>query len=396
MFVNNVAFRAKILPNQSISTFLKYVNDCILQDLENQAYPYDALLKALHVPTDNSRNPLFDIMFSYQNQSNEINLDDNVSYLPVETNTSKFNITLEVVPKSGQINVEYRTDLFKKETINSFVEHYMFVLGQVLEDLSPSVSGINIITPLEQRLLDKFNATSGEIDRAPLCKLFEKQVEKTPDNIAVICDDKTLTYAELNTKANSLAHYLITRGIKSNDIVAIMTNRSLETIVCMVAILKAGGAFLNIDPTYPVDRTKYYIEDSKIEYVLTQKSLREKVEEIKNKIEIDLDNTEIYGKNFENPNVEIHEQDLSYIIYTSGSTGTPKGVMLNQIGLSNMVQAMTKVLDYLKDGPKHAIASVTSTPFDIFVYEIVVSLTHGMRVVMANNAEHRNPKLLDA
>ena len=101
-------------------------------------------------------------------------------------------------------------------------------------------------------------------------------------------------------------------------------------------------------------------------------------------------------KNFENPNVEIHEQDLSYIIYTSGSTGTPKGVMLNQIGLSNMVQAMTKVLDYLKDGPKHAIASVTSTPFDIFVYEIVVSLTHGMRVVMANNAEHRNPKLLDA
>ena len=396
MFVNNVAFRAKILPNQSISTFLKYVNDCILQDLENQAYPYDALLKSLHVPTDNSRNPLFDIMFSYQNQSNEINVDDNVSYLPVETNTSKFNITLEVVPKSGQINVEYRTDLFKKETINSFVEHYMFVLGQVLEDLSPSVSGINIITPLEQRLLDKFNATSGEIERAPLCKLFEKQVEKTPDNIAVICDDKTLTYAELNTKANSLAHYLITRGIKSNDIVAIMTNRSLETIVCMVAILKAGGAFLNIDPTYPVDRTKYYIEDSKIEYVLTQKSLREKVEEIKNKIEIDLDNTEIYGKNFENPNVEIHEQDLSYIIYTSGSTGTPKGVMLNQIGLSNMVQAMTKVLDYLKDGPKHAIASVTSTPFDIFVYEIVVSLTHGMRVVMANNAEHRNPKLLDA
>ncbi len=100
-----------------------------MQDLENQAYPYDALLKALHVPTDNSRNPLFDIMFSYQNQSNEINVDDNVSYLPVETNTSKFNITLEVVPKSGQINVEYRTDLFKKETINSFVEHYMFVLG---------------------------------------------------------------------------------------------------------------------------------------------------------------------------------------------------------------------------------------------------------------------------
>lgn len=396
MFVNNLAFRAKILPNQSISSFLKYVNDCTLQDLENQSYPYDALLKLLHVPTDNSRNPLFDIMFSYQNQTNEIDLGNEISYLPVDTNTAKFNITLEVVPKSNKINVEYRTDLFKKETITSFIDHYIFVLEQVLEDLSPSVSSINIITSTEQKLLDKFNSTSGEIDRSPLCKLFEKQVKRTPNNIAVICDNKSLTYAELNKKANSLAHYLISLGIKNNDIVAIMTNRSLETIVCMMAILKAGGAFLNIDPTYPVDRTKYYIEDSKIEYVLTQKSLREKVDEIKNKIEIDLDNDEIYGKNFENPNVEIHEQDLSYIIYTSGSTGTPKGVMLNQIGLSNMVQAMTKVLDYLKDAPKHAIASVTSTPFDIFVYEIVVSLTHGMRVVMANNAEHRNPKLLDA
>ena len=213
---------------------------------------------------------------------------------------------------------------------------------------------------------------------------------------AVICDDKFLTYKELNERANSLAHYLISKGVKPNDIIAIMTNRSLETIVCMLGILKAGAAFLNVDPTYPIDRTEYYINDSKIERVLTQKELRERVAQIKNSIEIDLDNTEIYGKHTSNPNVSVKETDLSYIIYTSGSTGTPKGVMLNQIGMSNMVQAMTKVLDYLKEGNKHAIASVTSTPFDIFVYEIIVSLTHGLKVVMANNAEHRNPKLLDA
>ena len=216
------------------------------------------------------------------------------------------------------------------------------------------------------------------------------------NDVAVICDDKFLTYKELNERANSLAHYLISKGVKPNDIIAIMTNRSLETIVCMLGILKAGAAFLNVDPTYPIDRTEYYINDSKIERVLTQKELREKVAQIKNSIEIDLDNTEIYGKHTSNPNVSVKETDLSYIIYTSGSTGTPKGVMLNQIGMSNMVQAMTKVLDYLKEGNKHAIASVTSTPFDIFVYEIIVSLTHGLKVVMANNAEHRNPKLLDA
>ena len=175
-----------------------------------------------------------------------------------------------------------------------------------------------------------------------------------------------------------------------------MTNRSLETVICMLGILKAGAAFFNVDPTYPIERTKYYLSDSKTKYVLTQRALKDKVSQIENCIEIDLDNDIIYNYNFDNPNVKIGMQDLSYIIYTSGSTGTPKGVMLNQIGLANMVKAMTKVLDYLKEGNMHTIASVTSTPFDIFVYEIVVSLAHGLKVVMANNAEHRNPKLLDA
>ena len=395
MFVNNLAFRAKILPDQTVSKFLKYVNDLILQDLDNQCYPYDHLIKKLHLSADNSKNPLFDIMFSYQNQSDNLNLPEDVHYLPVDTKTSKFNITLEIVPKTQQINIEYRTDLFKKETIVNFSEHYLFVLKQLLNNSEISVNDIKIITPSEQETLNKFNDTLGEFDHSPFCKLFEKQVQKTPKNIAVVCDNKILTYDELNKRSNSLANYLISHGIKNNDIVAIMTNRSLETIVCMLAILKAGGAFLNIDPTYPIERTQYYISDSNIQYVLTQSSLREKVANIKNIIEIDL-GSNIYTKNFHNPDVNIHEQDLSYIIYTSGSTGTPKGVMLSQIGLSNMVQAMSKVLDYLKDGQNHAIASVTSTPFDIFVYEIVVSLAHGMKVVMANNAEHRNPKLLDA
>ena len=173
-----------------------------------------------------------------------------------------------------------------------------------------------------------------------------------------------------------------------------MTNRSLETIVAMYAVLKAGSAFLNVDPTYPVDRTKYYIESSRSQYVLTQKELKDRVKEIPNCIEIDLDNN-IYQENKDRPKVNIKMEDLSYIIYTSGSTGVPKGVMLNQVGLTNMAKAMTKALDYLHDGKVHTLLSVTSTPFDIFVYEIIVSLTHGQRIVMANNAEHRNPKLLE-
>ena len=392
MFVNNIAIRAKVPTSKTVSTFLEKIKKIVTEDLENQAYPYDLLVKKLHIPMDNSKNPLFDIVLTYQSQQT----NNNYKLIPVNTNTAKFNITIEIEPQNNNINIEYRTDIFKEETIRSFVSHYLFVLKQLLDNPNGKIDDINIVTPKEQMLLNSFNDTNGPINRAPVSKIFEEQAVLHANDVAVICDDKFLTYKELNERANSLAHHLISKGVKPNDIIAIMTNRSLETIVCMLGILKAGAAFLNVDPTYPIDRTEYYISDSKIERVLTQKILREKVAQIKNSIEIDLDNTEIYGKHTSNPNVSVKETDLSYIIYTSGSTGTPKGVILNQIGMSNMVQAMTKVLDYLKEGNKHAIASVTSTPFDIFVYEIIVSLTHGLKVVMANNAEHRNPKLLDA
>ena len=265
---------------------------------------------------------------------------------------------------------------------------------QLLVNVDAKIKDIDIITPKENKLLEKFNATDGEINNDTTAYLIEKQVDENPNNIAVICEDKVLTYKQLDDKANSLANYLIKIGVKSNDIVCIMTNRSLETIVAMYAVLKAGGAFLNVDPTYPVDRTKYYIESSRSQYVLTQKELKDRVKEIPNCIEIDLDNN-IYQENKDRPKVNIKMEDLSYIIYTSGSTGVPKGVMLNQVGLTNMAKAMTKALDYLHDGKVHTLLSVTSTPFDIFVYEIIVSLTHGQRIVMANNAEHRNPKLLE-
>ena len=397
MFVNNIALRTKILENQSVSDLITFVNNTVTGALDHQIYPYDVLVKDLQVPVDHSRNPLFDVVLTYQNQEDTSTLTNNkAEMLPTVTNTAKFAITLEIAPKSNQINLEYRSDLFKENTMTSFLKHYLFVLKQIIEGFNDEVQNVNIITDDEQKLLDKFNNTYGKINRAPVSKIFEEQAALHANDIAVVCDDKTLTYQELNERANSLAHLLIEKGIKPNDIVAIMTNRSLETIVCMIAILKSGAAFLNIDPTYPIERTEYYISDSKIQHVLTQRELKDKVAQIKNRIDIDLDIKDIYGKNKENPDVKVGERDLSYIIYTSGSTGTPKGVMLNQIGMSNMVQAMTRVLEYLKEGNKHAIASVTSTPFDIFVYEIIVSLTHGLKVVMANNAEHRNPKLLDA
>lgn len=309
--------------------------------------------------------------------------------------TAKFNLWFEIDPKNYVFNLQFNTDLFKTETCENMLDHYLFILREFLKDENVLISNISNLTLREIELLDKFNDTYMPINDDTVVSIFEAQVKRFPKRVAAICDDSYLTYEELNEKANSLAHHLINFGIKPNDIVCIMTNRSLETIVSMFGILKAGAAFFNVDPTYPVERTKYYLENSKTKYVLTQKQLKDKVSNIPNCIEIDLD-SKIYDSNFDNPNIKQEPNNLSYIIYTSGSTGTPKGVMLNQVGFANMVKAMTFALDYLRDGKEHTIASVTSTPFDIFVYEIFVSLTHGMKVVMANNQEHRNPKLIDS
>ncbi len=393
MFVNNIILRKNIEVTSSVSDLLKSVQNTVTNSLSNQPYPYEFIAKKL-----NNNPSLLDIVLTYQNtKKDEYKIDDaTLELITADTKTSKFNIWMEIVPDIYAFNLEYNSDLFKKETIKSFLSHYMFILNQMLESVDTTVEDLEILTKEEIAMLDKFNNTDGPINDDTVVSIFEEQVKNHPNDIAIICEDKTLTYKQLNKKANSLAHYLIKKGIKSNDIVCIMTNRSFETIVCMMGILKAGAAFFNVDPTYPIERTKYYLEDSKTRYVLTQKELKDRVESIENCIEIDLNIDEIYSKNFDNPNIKIDRQDLSYLIYTSGSTGKPKGTMLNHVGFANMVKAMTLVLDYLKEGNKHCIASVTSTPFDIFVYEIIVSLTHGLKIAMANNAEHRNPKLLDS
>lgn len=394
MFVNNIVLKNDILPENSVDSLLNSTQNIVTNAISNQPYPYELILKKLNLDKNTS---LLDVVLTYQNtKKSKYNIENaDLELLYSNTKTAKFNIWLEIIPDLARFNLEYNSSLFKKETINSFLEHYIFILNQLISNTTISIDDIEIITPKEKALLKQFNNTDGPINDDTVVSIFEEQVKMHPDNIAIICNDKTLTYDELNKRANSLAHLLIEKGIGANDIVCVMTNRSFETIVCMMAILKAGAAFFNVDPNYPIERTKYYLEDSKTKYVLTQTELKDGVSSIENCIEIDLSIEDIYNKNFENPNVKINRGDLSYLIYTSGSTGKPKGAMLNQVGFANMVKAMTLVLDYLKEGNKHCIASVTSTPFDIFVYEIIVSLTHGLKIAMANNAEHRNPKLLD-
>ena len=400
VFVNTLALRNKIDSSLSFEKFSNIIKNNCLNSFKNQSYPFDILVKDLKINRDTSRNPLFDVVFVYQsNGYPEINFKDvKAEYFVPYSNMSKFDLTLEILPINNEykLRFEYCTKLFDEEFIQRLSSHYINILNAVLENNEIKIADIDMLSKEERnQILYDFNNIEEPTNNDTFISLFEEQVNKHPNNIALICDDKSLTYSELNKKANSLSHFLINNGIKQNDIVAIMTDRSLETIICMLGILKAGAAFVNMDPTYPIERTTYYLNDCKAKCVLKQKHLNLPINNFNNIYEIDLNN-KLYNTNTENPNININLQSLSYIIYTSGSTGTPKGVVLNHIGLANMCKAMTRVLDYLKEGPKHTLLSVTSTPFDIFVYEIVVPLSHGMKIVLANNAEHRNPKLVDA
>lgn len=400
MFVNTLALRNKIDHNLTFEEFSKSIKENCLNSFKNQIYPFDMLVKDLNIKRDTSRNPLFDVMFVYQNNGYpNINFNNTkAEYFVPDNNISKFDLTLEIIPIDNEYSLrfEYCTKLFNEGFIKRLSSHYLNILNTILENNKIKIADIDMLSKEERnKILYEFNNIEAETNNDTFVSLFEEQVKKYPNNIALICDNKSLTYSELNKKANSLAHFLINNNVKQNDIVAIMTDRSLETVVCMLAILKAGAAFVNMDPTYPIERTTYYLNDCKAKCLLKQKHLEIPVNNFKNIYEIDLDITDIYGKNTNNPNLNINLESLSYIIYTSGSTGTPKGVVLNHIGLANMCKAMTLVLDYLKDAPNHTLLSVTSTPFDIFVYEIIVPLSHGMKIVLANNAEHRNPKLVD-
>ena len=400
MFVNTLALRNSVDHNISFKDFSKQIKENCLNSFKNQTYPFDMLVNDLNIKRDTSRNPLFDVMFVFQNNGYpdiHINGMKSEYYIP-DNNISKFDLTLEIVPVDNEYSLrfEYCTKLFEEDFIKRLSSHYINILNAILENEELKIADIDMLSKEERKqILYDFNNIKENINSDTFVSLFEKQVTIHPDNIALICDGKSLTYDQLNKKANSLAHFLLNNGIKPNDIVAIMTNRSFETIVSMLGILKAGAAFVNMDPTYPIDRTIYYLEDSNAKCILKQKDISLPINSSAKVYDIDLSNKEIYSINKSNPNTKIELNTLSYIIYTSGSTGTPKGVVLNHLGLANMCKAMTLVLEYLKDASNHTLLSVTSTPFDIFVYEIVVPLSHGMKIVLANNSEHRNPKLVD-
>jgi len=397
MFVNTLALRNYPEGKKSFNDFLEEVKVNSLKAYENQDYQFEKLVDNLDIPRDMSRNPLFDTMFVFQNMGIPQMDIEGLKFLPYsfENRVSKFDLTFEVVENDEDIrlNIEYCTKLFKTQSVESIARHYMNIILEIIKNPDVKLNEIEMLSREEQnQILKGFNATEANYPKdKTVYQLFEEQVIKTPDNIAVMFEDKELTYSQLNKKANQLARTLREKGVKGDSIVAIMTERSLEMIIGIMAVLKAGGAYLPISPEYPGERMKYMLEDSGANILLVQKSemweRKPELGEVSGE-KLSLEDESLYS--VEDTNLEMinSPKDLAYVIYTSGSTGKPKGAMIEHYSLVNRLNWMQKKYPI---GEGDTILQKTPYTFDVSVWEMFWWSMQGARVCFLKPGGEKDP-----
>ena len=383
MFVNTLPLKQNIHSASRFSVFLEAVKKNCLNAFNHQTYPFDDLVKTLNVIRDPSRSPIFDVLFTYESGGRpSFSFDgEEVEYVIPENKTSKFDFSLEVTPISSGYNfrLEYSTNLYSEKFMKTLLDCYFNIINSCLVNPDIQISKIQMLSkiPYIYPTLD-YPRDFRVID------MFENQVKLTPNKIALVCKNEQYTYKELEVKVNRLANKL--RTFEKKDVIGIMMNRSNNLIISMLAILKSGAGYLPIDPTYPEERVSYIIENSGVDLILTENNLKDLIPT--NYLLVDDEANYLPYSEF---NTEQGPKDLAYLIYTSGSTGKPKGVMIKQYNVVNFIYGCLERMPL--EGK--TIVSITTMCFDIFVFESLLPLCTGMKVVMATNEEQNNPILLN-
>ena len=387
-FVNTLVLRSEVNSNIKFIEFLQQVKATALEAYEQQDVPFEKVVEAVVKERDMGRNPLFQVMFILQNVpelSNAALAQVQVSRELYESSTSQFDLTFNIRETANGLNgaVEYCTDLFNAQTIVRMIRHYKELLNSIVKEPNEKIGLLPMLTwEEEQQLLVEFNDTKVDYPKdKTVIELFEEQVAKTPESIAVVFEKEQLTYRELNERANQLAHYLRSRGVKEETLVPICIERSLEMIVGILGILKSGGAYVPIDPAYPEDRINFMLEDTGAVIVVSSQESRSKLQSIKGieVIELDTDWKTISTQSTYNLQINVLPHNLAYVIYTSGSTGKPKGVMIEHRSLANLLISVLNDIDFRADC---SILSVTTFSFDISYLEIYVPLISGGKLIV--------------
>jgi amino acid adenylation domain-containing protein len=384
-FVNTIVLRNQIQGNPSFSEFLTQVRQVALAGDAHQDIPFEQVVDALQPERSLSYSSLFQVMFAWQSFSlDTLELSDiSLTTQMVERETSAFDLNLSIwETKKGLMGRwEYSTDLFADDTIARMTGHFQTLLSGIIAHPDQSISKLPLLTAKEQeQILVGWNQTETDYPKDKcIHELFEERVKVNPDAIALIYDNQQLTYRELNARANQLAHYLQSLGVKSEVLVGICVERSLEMIVGILAILKAGGAYVPLDPEYPEDRLTFMLEDTQLSVLLTQDKLVNKLPDHKACV-ICLDtNWDIINQQTEeNPNTSIKADNLAYVMYTSGSTGQPKGVSIVHQGVVRLVTET----DYVSFSAKEVFLQVAPISFDAATFEIWGCLLNSGKLVI--------------
>ena len=380
-FVNTLPLRSDLSGNPDFEEVVSRVKETTLGAYDHQLVSFERIVDRVVSTRDMSISPLFQALFVLQNtpEQKDLSLKDVAisSYEHKET-TSQYDITFNVLENDSDISlqVEYCTALFDKATIKRMLIHYQELLQKLVNDSKVPVRSISPLTPEEQKtLLYGFNDTRVVYpSEHTLVTLFENQVKKQPDSKAVFFEGKSLTYKELDERSNQLAHYLLDQGVKPEKMVGICLSRSLDMIVGILGIVKAGAAYVPVDPGYPLSRIDYMLDDAAIDLVVTTSdiaSVFDKNNKI-NKVLLDKDRDVMLNTNPipKGP----HPNQLAYVIYTSGSTGLPKGVMIEHKSIINTICSQITAFSITK---KDRCLQFASSSFDASVWEIFISLLGG-------------------
>jgi amino acid adenylation domain-containing protein/non-ribosomal peptide synthase protein (TIGR01720 family) len=380
-FVNTLVLRTRLSGDPTFSELLGRVREVALAAYTHQDLPFERLVGELQPERRMSHSPLFQVLFVLQNAPMPALELTGLTLTPIiaDTGIAKFDLTLsmEETPHGLRGYFGYNTDLFEPSTIERMAEHFRTLLEGVAADPARRLSELPLLTKKETlQLLDEWNDTDADY-RQDVCfhELFEQQVERTPDSIALVFEDETLTYAELNARANKLARHLRRLGVGADALVGICVERSWEMVVGLLGILKAGAGYVPLDPTHPKERLAFMLEDTRAPVLLTEKRLLESLPAHAAEVVcLDADWQTVARESGENLDAQTDSRNLAYVIYTSGSTGKAKGVLIEQRQLLNYVFG---VLDRLALAPDGSYAWVQPLTVDSCVTAIYPPLVKG-------------------
>jgi amino acid adenylation domain-containing protein len=385
-FVNTLVLRTQFRDDPSIGELLKRVREVCLGAYAHQDVPFEKLVEELQPRRDMSHTPLFQVMFTMQNRSVDEAQLPGLEFKPLvsESLIAKFDLTLivrETAERELWCSFEYNTDLFDAETVRRMARHFERVSASMAADVEQRLSELELITEGEKRqLLNEWSETTTEYPRETCVhQLFEAQAARGPDEIAVVHGEKAWTYAELNRRGNQIAHYLRNRGVKRGEVVGVLLERGIEMVASVLGVLKAGGAYLPLDPSYPNERLAFMLKDARVKILLTQERLVEALSLGETSIVcLDRDWRVVAGESAQNPVNKTNAENLAYVIYTSGSSGSPKGILIPHRAVVRLICNT----NYIELQASDRIAQASNASFDAATFEIWGALAHGARLVV--------------